>query len=506
MKRHYTALPWKGFFPISTSTHLHPGTSVSVCMTHDPFPFIISTFRPVIYALALVNMAGQQYVRYGEPAVPYPAPPMSVHQLRWANDRRLVDADRYPLASFPEPEPADVRAGYIRDLALHVHGKAPMHGVQEAYDSHVTSFPDAELARMRNEERDRIAEEYSMARQLPADQQQWLLPRNALIQQLQAASPTWRPIHEEMARRRRVKEDRARMGAVAQLASNTDPDGRLLPTSAAANIIDFLAAPDAVPTRGRVGLGKVPRMRRKGGADYVPARKPGGSIDWKAEKAKHPEWRKMTVTQQLAAQRALGMGPPPSAPKTAAEYAAEDADPNTTMRPGRHQIGPRQWRIVERNPDGSASTQIEDDDWLDSIESNRQALLARAAAARQADRDAASDERDRQRGLIPGTSRGFDNAMGALGKAGFTVLDNTLGKVPVVGSAWKAFAPEGSSLYKQGSVQDKFKNFGKGLASEAVGAVANTFVPGTGMVASKLTDMALAGAGGRKRRRSQLYR
>jgi hypothetical protein len=25
MKRHYTALPWKGFFPISTSTHLHPG-------------------------------------------------------------------------------------------------------------------------------------------------------------------------------------------------------------------------------------------------------------------------------------------------------------------------------------------------------------------------------------------------------------------------------------------------------------------------------------------------
>lgn len=171
---------------------------------------------------------------------------------------------------FPAPAPDSARRAYISDLAQLIHDRLPLHNFRARIPTRVSSYPDEDLVRMRNEERDRIVQAVSRDQWDRADydpHNQGPHDARALVRTYRHTSPLWNPISEEMTRRKQVKEDRARMGVVAQLASNTNPAGYQIPTDAAASILDFLAAPGATQrSHGRLGYGKVPGKRRQ--VDY----------------------------------------------------------------------------------------------------------------------------------------------------------------------------------------------------------------------------------------------
>jgi hypothetical protein len=89
-------------------------------------------------------------------------------------------------------------------------------------------------------------------------------------------------------------------------------------------------------------------------------------------------------------------------------------------------------------------------------------------------------ETDKRRGLVPGTTAGLRKAKEGAIDFGIKLADELSDIVPIAGSAYKSFAPPGSKFNTQGSVQDKFQNFGKAVSGDLVGAVANVVVPGSG--------------------------
>ena len=216
-------------------------------------------------------MAERRFVPYARPSSDdpvndegeefFPDPDLVPNQVVNENYRRLRHADQFPLHRYPTYAPTP-RRQYITDLALLTHDKAPMHNVKSAIKNQrvLSAYKEADLVRLQNEERDRLAAQFGANKDYDGPLQ---YSTRDLVESGKDSSPIWREFQEERARRKAVIEDRGRMGAVAQLARNMNPAGYSLPVHAAANIINFLAQPDQKPTRGRIGSGKISKKHSR---------------------------------------------------------------------------------------------------------------------------------------------------------------------------------------------------------------------------------------------------
>ena len=130
-------------------------------------------------------------------------------------------------------------------------------------------------------------------------------------------------------------------------------------------------------------------------------------------------------------------------------------------------------------PDVAASRREEDiaarmrSDYM--TQRHNEALAAqRRNEAAQAQDERVAAEQDRKWGLIPGTTKGFHTFAKGFNKAATTVADLAVNYTPIgatpLAMAYRAFAPPGSSYYKE-NVGDKFKSLATDVGKRVVGAV-----------------------------------